>query len=239
VTTRPDWYPDPSGRYEFRYHNGGTWTADVSSNGERYVDTPGAHTTVSSHPTERPGNGVAIGGLTCGILAIAIGWLPVVFVLGAVLAVLGVALGTIGLRRSRHSGSGRGFSLAGIITGLVGIAVAAGGLVFTITVLRALERYENPAAHSAALTRCEAVDGTVTVAGTLRNDGVRSASFTVRVDLVREGSMARVSIARAELADVAPGASADWEVTRQVHDEDVECSEPDVSGPLPFGVDPG
>jgi hypothetical protein len=239
VTTRPDWYPDPSGRYEFRYHNGAGWTADVSSNGERYVDTPAANTTASSRPTERPGNGVAIGGLTCGILAIAIGWLPVVFVVGAVLAVLGVVLGTVGLRRSRRSGSGRGVSIAGIITGLVGIAVAVGGLLFTITVFRALERYENPAAHTVALTRCEAVDGTVTVAGTLRNDGARSASFTVRVDLVRGGSVARVSTTRAELADVAPGASVDWEVARQVAGGDVECSEPDVSGPLPFGVDPG
>jgi hypothetical protein len=239
VTTRPDWYPDPSGRYEFRYHNGSSWTADVSSGGQRYVDTPGANPTAGARQAERPGNGVAIAGLTCGILAIAFGWLPVVFVLGAVLAVLGVVLGTVGLRRSRRSGSGRGFALAGIVTGLVGIVVAVGGLMFTITVFRALERYENPADHTVAVTRCQAVDGTATVAGTLRNDGDQLAGFTVRVDLLRAGSARRVSTTRAELTDVAPGASADWEVTRQVPDDDVECSEPDVSGPLPFGVDPG
>jgi hypothetical protein len=252
VTTRPDWYPDPSGRYEFRYHNGSDWTADVSSGGERYVDTvaagappsvaAGSTTTPSTSttaPAQRQGNGIAIAGLTCGILAIAFGWLPVVFVLGAVLAVLGVAFGVVGLRRSRHSGSGRGFAVAGIVTGLVGVAVAAGGLVFTVAVFRALDRYENPAAHTASVTQCEVADGTATVAGTLRNDSADTAGFTVRVEVMRAGSGVRVSTTRGELPSVAPGATATWEVTRPVSVDEVECSDPDVSGPLPFGVDPG
>ena len=32
------WYPDPTGRFEYRYHNDRHWTADVSTNGQRYVD---------------------------------------------------------------------------------------------------------------------------------------------------------------------------------------------------------
>jgi hypothetical protein len=243
---RPDWYPDPSGRYEFRYHNGTSWTADVSSDGERYVDTPGASS--PSGPTASPtagasgsgrGNGVAIAALTCGIVSIAFGWLPVVFVLGAVLAILGVVLGVVGLRRSRHTGSGRGFALAGVITGAVGIAVAVGGLFFTIAVFRALEGYENPAEHSVEVTACEVDDGTARVSGELRNDGDGPASFTVRVDVVRAGSGVRVSTTRGELTDVAAGETRTWEVTRRVTVDAVECSTPEVSGPLPFGVDPG
>ncbi|CAN5477726.1 hypothetical protein BH23ACT3_BH23ACT3_08450 [soil metagenome] len=257
MSTRPDWYPDPSGRYEFRYHNGSNWTADVSSDGQRYVDSvatsppPNAMVGSPTASSEGPGqgtgrgngqgNGIAIAGLTCGIVAIAFGWLPVVFVLGAVLAVLAVAFGLVGLRRSRRSGSGRGrgFAVAGIVTGLVGMGVAVAGLLFTIAVFRALDRYENPAAHTVSVTRCQAADGTATVAGTLRNDGTQQAGFTVRVDLLRAGSGVRVSTTRGELTSVAPGATAEWEVTRQVSVDDVECSEPDVSGPLPFGVDPG
>ena len=41
---QPGWYPDPSGRFEFRFHNGSLWTADVSTNGQRYVDPLGAAT---------------------------------------------------------------------------------------------------------------------------------------------------------------------------------------------------
>lgn len=32
------WFPDPTGRYEYRYHNGQRWTNDVSVDGVRYVD---------------------------------------------------------------------------------------------------------------------------------------------------------------------------------------------------------
>ncbi|MBK9972846.1 MAG: DUF2510 domain-containing protein [Acidimicrobiaceae bacterium] len=40
------WHPDPTGRFEFRYYNGQRWTADVSLNGQRFIDevapvTPG------------------------------------------------------------------------------------------------------------------------------------------------------------------------------------------------------
>jgi len=251
---RPDWYPDPSGRYEFRYHNGTTWTADVSTDGERYVDVLGTSHTPTG-PTSGPtsglttgpagdtggnsGNGIAVAGLTCGILSIAFGWLPVVFVLGALLAVLGMVFGVMGLRRSRRSGSGRGFALAGTITSAIGLGVAVGGLLFTIAVFRALERYENPAEHAAEVTGCEVDDGTATVSGELRNDSDDTASFTVRVDVVRSGSGVRVSTTRRELIDVAPGETRSWEVTRRVTVDAVECSTPNVSGPLPFGVDPG
>jgi hypothetical protein len=35
---RPDWYPDPTGRFEYRYHNGQAWTGDVSADGHRFLD---------------------------------------------------------------------------------------------------------------------------------------------------------------------------------------------------------
>lgn len=44
---KPDWYPDPSGRFEFRYWDGETWTGHVSTGGESSWDPPpdeeGAH----------------------------------------------------------------------------------------------------------------------------------------------------------------------------------------------------
>jgi uncharacterized protein YxjI len=47
-TTAPDWYPDPSGRHEMRYHDGAVWTEHVSSHGKQSVDPPGG---VSHVPT--------------------------------------------------------------------------------------------------------------------------------------------------------------------------------------------
>jgi uncharacterized protein YxjI len=47
-TTAPDWYPDPSGRHELRYHDGNAWTEHVSSHGKQAVDPPGG---VSHVPT--------------------------------------------------------------------------------------------------------------------------------------------------------------------------------------------
>jgi uncharacterized protein YxjI len=38
----PNWYPDPSGRFEVRYWDGTRWTEHVSTNGVQSVDTPAA-----------------------------------------------------------------------------------------------------------------------------------------------------------------------------------------------------
>ena len=35
------WYPDPTGRFDLRFHNGCDWTADVARDGERFVDPAG------------------------------------------------------------------------------------------------------------------------------------------------------------------------------------------------------
>lgn len=34
----PDWYPDPSGKHEYRYWDGNQWTDDVASHGRQSVD---------------------------------------------------------------------------------------------------------------------------------------------------------------------------------------------------------
>ena len=42
--TPPGWYPDPFGRHEHRWFDGGQWTDQVSSHGKQSVDAPvGAH----------------------------------------------------------------------------------------------------------------------------------------------------------------------------------------------------
>ena len=38
MSSRPDWYTDPTGRHEFRFYNGEQWTGDVSNAGSRGFD---------------------------------------------------------------------------------------------------------------------------------------------------------------------------------------------------------
>ena len=35
---KPDWYPDPAGRHQYRYWDGGAWTADVADSGQASAD---------------------------------------------------------------------------------------------------------------------------------------------------------------------------------------------------------
>jgi hypothetical protein len=53
----PDWYPDPTGRFELRYWDGGQWTEHVSSAGQPRTDPlPGGPAQPSS-TGDRPGFG--------------------------------------------------------------------------------------------------------------------------------------------------------------------------------------
>jgi uncharacterized protein YxjI len=45
-TPAPGWYPDPFGRHELRYWDGGAWTEHVSSHGRQSTDAPDGGTRV-------------------------------------------------------------------------------------------------------------------------------------------------------------------------------------------------
>jgi uncharacterized protein YxjI len=67
-TTAPDWYPDPFGRHEMRYHDGSQWTEHVSSHGKQSVDPPGgaSHVPTVNRPTEKLQRDVAKVGVAAG-----------------------------------------------------------------------------------------------------------------------------------------------------------------------------
>ncbi|HRE01835.1 MAG TPA: DUF2510 domain-containing protein, partial [Ilumatobacteraceae bacterium] len=102
----PDWYPDPSGRFEFRYFNGAEWTADVANDGVRFVDPqhqrPAAPIgTVATHATIDPKAGRGTWGLA--LLALALAWVPFLFVVGFAAALATLA---ISVAQSRRAGAG-------------------------------------------------------------------------------------------------------------------------------------
>jgi hypothetical protein len=220
-----------------RYHNGATWTADVSSDGARFIDPLGASPTTSEDHEHGNGHGRATASMVLGVIAIAVGWLPYVAVVGAICAVLAIVLGITARRRSSRSGVDANRARVGLTTGVIGVAVAAVGIAFTFVVAGALDRYTNPNAHKATITSCEADGEVATATGELRNLGTTEADFTVRVAFVRGGTDNSHRTGTVEVSDVEAGATGAFEVTVNVALEGVECRVADVDGPLPFGLD--
>lgn len=237
---RAGWYPDPAARFELRYHNGHAWTADVSSAGQRFIDPHGVTPPDGSAPgAHRLGNGMGIAAMVLGIVSLTIGWVPFVFAIGIVLAILAIILGSIAIRRGRRRGAATGPAIAGLVTGLVGIAVGVVGLVFTIVFVRAIDEYDNPVANDAEITACERDPDTdlVTASGTITNLGDVSADFSIRIEFVRDGTDNAHSRTRVSIEDVRPGETRTFAATRAVDLDDVDCRIRSVDGPLPFGVE--
>ena len=78
-------------------------------------------------------NGLAVAGMVTGICSIGFCWSPF---LGAVLGIVGVVLGFVGLGKANQmGGTGRGMAIAGIVTGAIGILVS---IVIFIIALQAV-----------------------------------------------------------------------------------------------------
>lgn len=231
------WYPDPSGRFELRYHNGRSWTADVSADGARYVDPLGTSPPARAATAGTGRNGPAVAAMVLGIVSIGIGWLPFVVALGIVASVLAIVFGVVGRSRARRTGAGAGYALAGLITGLVGALVCVGGVLFTIAFVRELDRYSNPAPNTVEIDRCTTSGAETTAAGRITNLGDEPADFSIRIHFVRPGTDNPDRRVRVSVDDVPPGGSAPFAVSRPVSLGEIDCLVARVDGPLPFGVD--
>ena len=229
------WYPDPTGRFEYRYHNDDRWTGDVASNGQRFVDPlPVPVTGTGPGPApERPeqGNGVAVASMVLGIVALVIAWIPFIGVVGLVAAVVGLALSVPAMRRSRPSGPRRGIAIAGLVTSAIGVALGVIGIVLSVQLVRAIERFDDPGPHDVAVTSCR--DGrTVVAEGRLTNRSNVSRDYSVHVRL---GGDRDEWVA---VDDVPAGGSGDFRARATDAFADADCEVLDVRGPAPFGIDP-
>ena len=245
--TTAGWFNDPAGRFEYRYYNGAVWTSDVASNGQRYIDpvapgggppvprsAPPGHLGDTNGDTGR--NGIAVAAMVCGIVSVVLGWVPVLFAVGAVLAVLAIIFGIVGLRRARRSGRRRGLAITGLVTGAVGVPMAVVGLVLTIVLVRAVDRYENPPASTTSIGSCVVEAGRARAEGELRNDGDRASKFTVYVQFHALPS-GRTIERPASVPSTAPGRNLAVRRQPGLEADDVECKVTAVNGPLPFGLE--
>lgn len=231
------WHPDPTGRFEYRYHNDQHWTADVANDGRRYLDPlPAPVAPVGGQapggPVSEGGNGIAVASMVCGIIAVVIAWVPFLGIAGLVCAIVGLALAVPALRRSRPTGYRRGSAITGLVTSIVGIALGAVGIVLAVALVRAIARFEEPGAHEAAITSCVEEGTEVVASGRITNlsDSERSYSVLVRL-AAGEREWATVD-------DVPARGTATFRVRDRVRSSDGECRIVEVRGPTPLGLDP-
>ena len=121
----------------------------------------------------------------------------------------------------------------------MGLLVCVGGVLFSVSLLQAVDKFDNPAAHDTVITACDRSGDEVTATGTLTNTSDSTSSYTVRVFFVRPGTDNPRRQANVVVDDVAPGQTETFEAARNVGDLDLDCIIGAVRGPLPYGVDPG
>ena len=261
----PGWFPDPTGRYEFRYHNGQRWTNDVSVDGERYVDPitlpaaspvggSGATATSSAPaptglpvagavplppgvPPRPPGRGRAILAFLLGLGGVALAWTPFLFVVGVGLAVAALVLGVQVLRRRPSSGV-RGFAVAAVALAPTAVVLAPVGAWLTVVTWREFDEYLDPGPVTAQIDACDVVGTRAEVTGTVRNLGDETRTYVVVVEIRDGGDV--VDRIEARVDDVDPGTTAGWTAQGFVGDVgQPSCRVRDVTGPYPFDLDTG
>jgi hypothetical protein len=234
-----DWYPDPFGRYEYRFHNGSAWTADVSTNGVRYVDPMGAAPSggPALPPRRTKRDGLATASMVLGIISLSISWVPVLFVAGAVCAVLALAFGTITWRR--HKAENRAFALTGLLTGGGGLVMVGVGIWTTSLVVNEVDEFTNPPPADVEITRCAIEDSRLVVAGTIENQGGRTSDYRILIDVSDIGLRGERVVVSVE--DVSPGRVHSFDTPIAgldlLDDDDTPtCVLDEITGPLPFGL---
>jgi hypothetical protein len=222
------------GRFEYRYFNGVEWTSDVAVNGQRYVDAP-INQLMAQAPKKRPPRGMAVASFITGASAVALGWVPFIFVLAVAAAIAALVFGILGLQNaSRNEGYGRGFAVTGLVLAPVALVVCVGGFFFTRAVVASSATSSSPAARLVVDQPCSLENG---------RDRHRHDSQSRRPSTTTASSSTSTTTRPVEIVD---GCGPRRDPARphpglvgRIRRGTVECSVTDVLGPPPFGIDQG
>jgi hypothetical protein len=170
--------------------------------------------------------------MVCGIVALVIAWIPFLGIAGLISAVVGLGLSVPAMRRSRPGGHRRGIAIAGVVTSTIGVALGVLGIVLSVYLVRAIDRFDDPGPHDAMLTSC-ARDGRAVVAeGRITNRSASGRDYSVHVRL-GPGRRDWVTV-----EDVAAGGTGEFTARSVGSFTDGACEIVEVRGPVPFGLDP-
>ncbi|WP_420453596.1 DUF2510 domain-containing protein [Ilumatobacter sp.] len=229
------WYPDPAGDHELRYHNGVRWTGDVSTDGDRSVgplDPSWAAAAPSRGSATAPSRAGTVA-LACGVAALTIGWIPFACALGAILAVIAIVAGVRARRDPRTSGAGD----AGLVTGIAALGFVAAGTWFSVALVQAVARFEDPGAHRVEIVSCARSEEETTAVGEVENLEGEVRSYVIEVEFAPEGPESLDRTASVEVDDVEPGGTRSFTVVQGLRYRDLDCTVSEVTGPAPLGLD--
>lgn len=236
----PGWYPDPARRFEFRYHNGQRWTADVSVNGQRYVDpnwASGAAPAGTTMYQPGPSRAMAITAFVVGLSSLLIAWVPFVFALAVVGVVVGVVFAVIALRRvAAGSATGKTLAVWGLVLSILAAPLCVVGFVLSGEVIREVRELTDPGPFEVQIDRCEIGDGVLLIAGTITNLDNRTHTYTIELSYTVELDSNVFLGPATEFADadsVAPGKAGRFTVSVAAAGVDASCSVERVNGWLP------
>jgi hypothetical protein len=177
-------------------------------------------------PAPSQTNGLAIGALILGVLAVISSWTVAG---GVLLGIAAIVLGFIGRRRDRAAGRGAGLSIAGIVTGIAGVVL--GGLFLALYIAigdAANDPFDDdgdaadPSTYELTDDTCEIDDdGSITAAGTIENTSNRSRTFVVRARFTAGGDEIDSGTDR---LFISQGDRDDYEISGDVGDaQGVSC----------------
>ena len=229
----PGWYPDPFRRYDLRYHNGTSWTADVSAGGQRRIDPLGIHAAPAGGPPRPPGpqrrNGFGVAAMVLGIVAAATAWLPFVFVGGAICGVLAFIFAMVARRRRATHGPSQAGTV-GLVLGPIAIVLAVGGFVLTRVVLDVVR----PGKYEIADASCARVGERQVFEGTIHNQSGRERSYTIYIEFLRQGTRNVLDRVSTDVLNVPEGGSAPFTASVPFPGTEVDCRVDSVTGALDF-----
>lgn len=81
--------------------------------------------------------GISIAALVCGILGIVGSFIPVVQYFTLVLAIVGIVLGAIGMKKAQEANEPKGLALAGLVLGIIGTALEVIGIICVVCIIGA------------------------------------------------------------------------------------------------------
>ena len=229
------WYPDPSGRFDLRWHDGQQWTHFVARGGWVGTDTTppltlGAMPSLPMQSTASGSNGLAIAGFVLALVGAVVGLAPLHFFEALAGGLLGIIFSLVGLQRAKQTTHNRGrrLAVAGIVLSVAALGLGVLGVVETLSDFEnwmynvddvAMEDFVFPSGPVAESTAyeitpglCSNPDATKRSArfdGTLRNDATIPRAYRIIVEFVNaNGVVADRASSRTPLLD--PGQSANW-----------------------------
>lgn len=96
---------------------------------------PQGYYPVQPYAVPAPSNGAAVAAMVLGIVGVVLCWIPFIDFVAAIVGILAIVFGVVGSGRANRIGTGKGMAIAGIVLGIIAVAIT---VLFVVLVYGAL-----------------------------------------------------------------------------------------------------